>query len=256
MPIGRIEPTKTVYEFISQAQRHRLGLPGAARGRERDGDVRRRQGQVPVRQAEAGLRRALARHGRRQEPVRPPCAATTSCGCGPPSPPPTRSARWRHAAGTSPRSAPSPPPRRPPPTPASTSAPHRPRQPAPFPTAKLVETRTPYDKQAEVKSAAAALADDVTSSFAELEAVVRGNPKLRPGVPVALADVGTPFEGKYTATVRAAHLRRRPALRDMGDGQRAPVAFAVRARLRRRSRGRLRGCTAWPTRWSPMYRTR
>lgn len=69
-----------------------------------------------------------------------------------------------------------------------------------FKTAKLVETGTPYDKQNEVKFAADALADDVTSSFAELEVVARGNPKLRPGVPVALADVGVPFEGKYTVT--------------------------------------------------------
>ncbi|MEU1160800.1 VgrG-related protein [Streptomyces sp. NPDC090075] len=69
-----------------------------------------------------------------------------------------------------------------------------------FPAAKLVETRTPYDKQSEVKFAAAALADDVTSGFAEVEVVVRGNPQLRPGVPVALKDVGTPFAGKYTVT--------------------------------------------------------
>ncbi|MDH6219246.1 VgrG-related protein [Streptomyces pseudovenezuelae] len=69
-----------------------------------------------------------------------------------------------------------------------------------FKTAKLVETGTPYDKQSEVKFAADALADDVTGSFAELEVVARGNPKLRPGVPVALADVGVPFEGKYTVT--------------------------------------------------------
>ncbi|MEU9452700.1 VgrG-related protein [Streptomyces sp. NPDC048277] len=71
---------------------------------------------------------------------------------------------------------------------------------AKFPTAKLVETRTPYDKQSEVKFAAAALSDDVTSGFAEVEVVVRGNPQLRPGVPVALKDVGTPFAGKYTVT--------------------------------------------------------
>ncbi|MFI6661563.1 VgrG-related protein [Streptomyces sp. NPDC050523] len=69
-----------------------------------------------------------------------------------------------------------------------------------FTTAKLVETGTPYDKQTEVKFAADALADDVTGSFAELEVIARGNPKLRPGVPVALADVGVPFEGKYTVT--------------------------------------------------------
>ncbi|MEU6481564.1 VgrG-related protein [Streptomyces sp. NPDC047017] len=69
-----------------------------------------------------------------------------------------------------------------------------------FKTAKLVETGTPYDKQNEVKFAADALADDVTGSFGELEVVARGNPLLRPGVPVALADVGVPFEGKYTVT--------------------------------------------------------
>ncbi|MEU0254051.1 VgrG-related protein [Streptomyces sp. NPDC006184] len=69
-----------------------------------------------------------------------------------------------------------------------------------FKAATLVDTGTPYDKQNEVKFAADALADDVTSSFAELEVIARGNPKLRPGVPVALADVGAPFEGKYTVT--------------------------------------------------------
>lgn len=69
-----------------------------------------------------------------------------------------------------------------------------------FRSAKLVETGTPYDKPAEVRHAAEALADDVTSSFAELEVSVHGNPELRPGVPVALANVGHPFEGKYTVT--------------------------------------------------------
>lgn len=51
-----------------------------------------------------------------------------------------------------------------------------------------------------MKFAAEALADDVTGSFAELEVIARGTPKLRPGLPVTLADVGDPFEGKYTAT--------------------------------------------------------
>lgn len=69
-----------------------------------------------------------------------------------------------------------------------------------FKATKLVETGVPYDKQTEVRHAADALASDVTSSFAELEVAVRGNPKLRPGVPVALSRVGRPFEGKYTAT--------------------------------------------------------
>ncbi|MFH8534992.1 VgrG-related protein [Streptomyces tendae] len=69
-----------------------------------------------------------------------------------------------------------------------------------FKPGKLVETANPYDKQDEVQNAAKALASDVTASFAELEVAVNGHPDLRPGVPVALADVGTPFEGKYTVT--------------------------------------------------------
>ena len=69
-----------------------------------------------------------------------------------------------------------------------------------FKPAKLVDAQTPYDRQSEVKFAAEALADDVTGSFAELEVIARGTPKLRPGLPVALADVGAPFEGKYTTT--------------------------------------------------------
>ncbi|MGC9378178.1 VgrG-related protein [Streptomyces sp. MH13] len=69
-----------------------------------------------------------------------------------------------------------------------------------FKAAKLVETANPYDKQDEVRHAAKALAADVTSSFAELEVAVHGSPDLRPGVPVALSDVGKPFEGKYTVT--------------------------------------------------------
>ena len=70
----------------------------------------------------------------------------------------------------------------------------------PFKAAKLVETDTPYDLQSEVTHAAGSLADDITSAFAELEVMVRGNPLLRPGVPITLSDVGAPFEGKYTCT--------------------------------------------------------
>jgi len=65
---------------------------------------------------------------------------------------------------------------------------------------KLVETDRPHDRQSEVRSAAAALSDDVTAAFAELELTVHGNPELRPGMPVTLTDVGEPFEGKYTVT--------------------------------------------------------
>ncbi|WP_329455859.1 VgrG-related protein [Streptomyces sp. NBC_01497] len=69
-----------------------------------------------------------------------------------------------------------------------------------FPSGDLVETSTPYDQQAQVKRAAESLADDVTSAFAELEVTVHGNPRLRPDVAVLLEDVGEPFEGKYTVT--------------------------------------------------------
>lgn len=90
-----------------------------------------------------------------------------------------------------------------------------------FGPATIVETDTPYDKQNEVKNAASALADDITAAFAELEVTVRGNPKLRPGVPVALADVGDPFEGKYTVTA---------ARHSFGDGRHYETFLTVSGR--------------------------
>ncbi|RFS83461.1 type IV secretion protein Rhs [Actinomadura spongiicola] len=70
----------------------------------------------------------------------------------------------------------------------------------PFGKAELVETGVPYDTYAQVQEAANSLAADVSAAFAELEAEVRGDPKLRPGLPVALNGIGRPFEGKYTVT--------------------------------------------------------
>jgi phage protein D len=69
-----------------------------------------------------------------------------------------------------------------------------------FGAARLTAAEVPYDTQAEVLSASTALADDITSSFAELEVTVTGNPALRPGLPVALKGGGFPFEGRYTVT--------------------------------------------------------
>ncbi|WP_030663273.1 VgrG-related protein [Streptomyces rimosus] len=69
-----------------------------------------------------------------------------------------------------------------------------------FKAGKLVETAVPYDKSAEVRHASDALAEDVTGAFAEVEVVALGNTELRPGVPVTLTGTGAPFEGKYTAT--------------------------------------------------------
>ncbi|GAA1935914.1 VgrG-related protein [Streptomyces sodiiphilus] len=57
-----------------------------------------------------------------------------------------------------------------------------------------------YGSQAEVDQAAEALARRIAGSFAELEAVIRGNPEVRAGGAVTLAGVGAPFEGRYTVT--------------------------------------------------------
>ncbi len=70
----------------------------------------------------------------------------------------------------------------------------------PFGDAELLVTDVPYRTAAEVKAVATALASDVASAFAELEVGIRGNPRMRAGVPITLADVGPPFEGKYTIT--------------------------------------------------------
>lgn len=63
-----------------------------------------------------------------------------------------------------------------------------------------VATDVPYRTQAEVDAAAAALADEVASGFAEFEGVARGNPKLRAGAAVSVDGLGAPFDGKYTIT--------------------------------------------------------
>lgn len=66
-------------------------------------------------------------------------------------------------------------------------------------------THLPYQQQAEANAAAKSIADRIAGSFAELEGVVRGNPRLSAGQPVAIANVGDPFDGKYTLT-RARHV--------------------------------------------------
>lgn len=63
-----------------------------------------------------------------------------------------------------------------------------------------VATDVAYRTQAEVDAAARALADELASSFAELEGVARGNPKLRAGAAVSIDGLGSPFDGKYTVT--------------------------------------------------------
>ncbi|MBN1174411.1 MAG: VgrG-related protein [Micromonosporaceae bacterium] len=51
-----------------------------------------------------------------------------------------------------------------------------------------------------VKAAAQSLASHVGGGCVELEGVAKGNPRLRAGTAVALANVGEPFAGKYTLT--------------------------------------------------------
>jgi phage protein D/phage baseplate assembly protein gpV len=66
-----------------------------------------------------------------------------------------------------------------------------------FTAPPLVAARVPLTTGAEVDALAKAVAEEVASSFAELEGVARGNPKLKAGVAVHLGLVGDPFDGKY-----------------------------------------------------------
>ncbi|MFL4908270.1 VgrG-related protein [Streptomyces sp. MMS24-I2-30] len=70
----------------------------------------------------------------------------------------------------------------------------------PFGAADFVVSDAPYDNQARVDQAAKSLAARIAGSFAELEAVIRGNPEVRAGGAVTLAGVGAPFAGRYTVT--------------------------------------------------------
>ncbi|MFF0223542.1 VgrG-related protein [Streptomyces sp. NPDC004629] len=70
----------------------------------------------------------------------------------------------------------------------------------PFGEADFLVSDAPYGDQAQVDQAAKALAARIAGSFAELEAVIRGNPEVRAGGAVTLAGVGAPFEGRYTVT--------------------------------------------------------
>ncbi|NUP29811.1 MAG: VgrG-related protein [Nocardia sp.] len=63
-----------------------------------------------------------------------------------------------------------------------------------------VATDVAYRTQPEADSAATALAEVIGGSFAQVDAVVRGNPKLRADTPICLANMGEPFDGKYLVT--------------------------------------------------------
>lgn len=63
-----------------------------------------------------------------------------------------------------------------------------------------VSTDVPYGTQAEVDTAAAAVAEQIGGAFAQFEGVAIGNAKVRAGAAVALAELGAPFDGKYLVT--------------------------------------------------------
>ena len=66
-----------------------------------------------------------------------------------------------------------------------------------FPSPSFVASSVPMTSSAEVDNYAKAIAEEVASSFAELEGVARGNPKLKAGSAVNVSLVGKPFDGKY-----------------------------------------------------------
>lgn len=70
----------------------------------------------------------------------------------------------------------------------------------PFGNPKYVASDVAYRTQSEADTAAAALTEEIGSSFAEIDAVARGNPKLRANVGITIENAGEPFDGKYTIT--------------------------------------------------------
>jgi phage protein D len=68
-----------------------------------------------------------------------------------------------------------------------------------------VGTDVPYRMQTEVDVAAKAVAEQIAGAFAELDAVTRGNPKIRAGAAVSIDNIGSPFDGKYTVTTSRHH---------------------------------------------------
>jgi uncharacterized protein involved in type VI secretion and phage assembly len=64
----------------------------------------------------------------------------------------------------------------------------------------FLAAESPHRTQAEARATADALAAQLGGACIELEGSARGNPKLRAGTAVTLANVGEPFTGKYTLT--------------------------------------------------------
>ena len=63
-----------------------------------------------------------------------------------------------------------------------------------------VATDVPHRTQAEVDTAAVAIAEGIAGAFAEFTGVAQGNPALKAGVAIKVDNLGAPFDGKYTVT--------------------------------------------------------
>jgi phage protein D len=70
----------------------------------------------------------------------------------------------------------------------------------PFGSPRYVASDVAFRTQSEADTAAKALAEEIGSSFAEIDAMARGNPKLRANVGIKIENAGEPFDGKYTIT--------------------------------------------------------
>jgi uncharacterized protein involved in type VI secretion and phage assembly len=63
-----------------------------------------------------------------------------------------------------------------------------------------VSTDIPYGTQAEVDTAAKAVAEEIGAAFVRFEGDAVGNPKLRAGTAISVTGMGKPFDGKYVVT--------------------------------------------------------
>jgi len=70
----------------------------------------------------------------------------------------------------------------------------------PFGNPTYVASDVAYRTQSEADTAVEALVEEIGSSFAEIDGVARGNPKLRPDTAITIENAGKPFDGKYTIT--------------------------------------------------------
>ncbi len=65
---------------------------------------------------------------------------------------------------------------------------------------RYVSGDVPYRSQQEVDAAAEALAEHLSSAFAECDGVATGDPAIRAGTAISLGMVGEPFDGRYVVT--------------------------------------------------------